>query len=86
MRLPDAAQKLIETCRTRADFFHTDEATAVYIDGPVHDQTDVAAEDQQVNERLTWEAGLAVIRFRCNADWTATREEYGRVFGKGDRR
>jgi very-short-patch-repair endonuclease len=81
LRLPDAAQKLIEASGTRADFFYTDASTAIYIDGPVHDQPDVAAEDQQVNERLAWDAGLTVIRFRYNADWAAVCDEYRRVFG-----
>ena len=58
-----------------------DESTAVYIDGPVHDQPDVAAEDQQVNERLAWEAGLTVVRFRYDADWAVVCDEYRRVFG-----
>lgn len=82
LRLPDAAQRLIETCGTRADFYYGDESTAIYIDGPVHDQPDVAAEDQQVNERLAWEAGLTVVRFRYDADWKAACAEYSRVFGK----
>ena len=53
----------------------------MYIDGPVHDQPDVAAEDQQVNERLAWEAGLTVVRFRYNADWAALCDEHRHAFG-----
>jgi very-short-patch-repair endonuclease len=67
---------------TRPDFFYTDAQMAVYIDGPVHDQPDIAAEDQAITERLTWEAGLTVIRFRHDADWRAICTEYTGVFGK----
>ena len=82
LQLPDCAQKLFEASSTRADFFYADDPTAVFIDGPVHDQPDVAAEDQQVNERLAWDAGLTVVRFRYDGDWKATCGEYTRIFGK----
>ena len=82
LRLPDEAQRLIESCHTRADFFYTGTQTAVYIDGPVHDQPDIAAEDHAITERLTWEAGLTVIRFRYDADWRLVCAEHSGIFGK----
>jgi len=82
LRLPDEAQRLIEACHTRPDFFYTGAQTAVYIDGPVHDQPDIAAEDHAITECLAWEAGLTVIRFRYDADWRAICGEHTGVFGK----
>src|SRR5262249_58452021 len=32
--LPSHAQKLIETCKTRPDFFYEENQAAIYIDGP----------------------------------------------------
>jgi hypothetical protein len=81
LRLPDAAQKLIEACHTRADFYYTDADAAIYIDGPVHDQPDIAAQDHAITECLSWDAGLTVIRFRYDADWRAICAGHSRVFG-----
>jgi very-short-patch-repair endonuclease len=67
LRLPDAAQKLIEACNTRADFFYRDQAVAVYIDGPSHDKADVAARDLEVVERLM-DKGYGVVRFGYRKD------------------
>jgi very-short-patch-repair endonuclease len=82
LRLPDEAQKLIEACHTRADFYYTDAQAAIYIDGPVHDQPDVAAQDHVLTECLSWDAGLTVIRYRYDADWRAICAEHTSVFGK----
>ena len=45
LRLPSNAQKLLPECGTRPDFLYEDRYVAVYIDGPVHDQDDVALKD-----------------------------------------
>ncbi len=86
LRLPDEAQKLIESCHTRADFFFSGAQAAVYIDGPVHDQPDIAAEDRAVTERLEWESGLTVVRFRYDADWRTICAEHTGIFGKMEER
>ena len=52
------------------------------IDCPVHDQPDVAAADQHVKERFTWEAGQTVICLRYNGGWKAACAEYARIFAE----
>jgi very-short-patch-repair endonuclease len=61
LRLPDEAQVLIAECSTRPDFLYTEQHVAVYVDGPSHDQPNVAAEDSLLNERLE-DAGYTVVR------------------------
>ena len=81
LRLPDAAQKLIEECHTRTDFFYSDLAVAIYIDGPDHDQPDVAAHDGEVTECLA-NLGYTVIRFGYQEQrWAAVCAEHAYVFG-----
>jgi len=67
LRLPDAAQELVEACHTRPDFLYREQAVAVYIDGPDHDQPDVAAHDRQVTECLL-DYGYTVLRFPYRRD------------------
>jgi len=81
LRLPDAAQKLIEACNTRPDFFYTDQSVAIYIDGPDHDFPDVAARDHQANECLV-DLGHTVIRFGYKELWLTVCDEHSYVFGK----
>ena len=54
LRLPDTAQRLIEACSTRADFVYSHQAVAIYLDGPDHDQPDVAAKDVQTTDCLMY--------------------------------
>jgi len=82
LRLPDAAQKLIEACHTRADFFYNDQGVAIYLDGPHHDQPDVAARDAEVTECLV-DMGCTVIRFGYEQQqWPQTITESSHVFGE----
>ncbi|MHB9130416.1 MAG: DEAD/DEAH box helicase [Armatimonadota bacterium] len=80
LRLPDTAQAYLEAGNTKPDFLYRDEYVAVYIDGPIHDQPDVQAEDKAINERL-FESGYRVIRFHYQADWEAILRESPDVFG-----
>lgn len=84
LRLPEQAQKLMEDCRTRVDFFYSREQAAIYIDGPVHDQPDIAADDVRIEACLTFNLGLTVIRFRYDADWAAICRQYAYIFGKSE--
>ena len=81
LRLPDAAQPVIESCHTRPDFFYTAQQVAIYVDGPAHDQPDVAAEDARMTESLE-DQGYTVIRFGYRADWVATCREHSYLFGE----
>ena len=81
-RLPDAAQPFLEDARCRPDFFYTDAGTAIFIDGPVHERDDKAAEDAAAQQRLL-EAGYGFVRFSYGDDWITTIREHAEVFGKG---
>jgi very-short-patch-repair endonuclease len=82
LRLPDAAQKLIEACSTRVDFFYADHAAAIFIDGPIHDQPDVTARDLEINACLA-DAGCTVVRFgyRKN-EWLEVCRGHPYLFGQ----
>jgi very-short-patch-repair endonuclease len=67
LRLPDAAQKLIEACHTRVDFFYGSHGVAVFVDGPDHEQPDVAGHDAEVADCLG-DRGYTVIRFGYRRD------------------
>ena len=81
LRLPSNAQYLISACSTRPDFFYSDANTAVYIDGPVHDEPDQKAKDEEITNRLIG-VGFLVIRFHHAADWNEILDQYGDVFGQ----
>jgi len=81
LHLPDAAQRLIEVCQTRPDFLYREQSTVIYIDGPVHDQPDVAAEDNEIRERLE-DHGFTVVRFGYRKDeWPGIATEHSYLFG-----
>ncbi|WGT47296.1 DEAD/DEAH box helicase [Tessaracoccus lacteus] len=81
-KLPDSAQPLLNDAGCRPDFAYSAERVVIFIDGPVHDRPDKAAEDDAVQERLL-DAGYTCIRFSHDADWAALVEENGFVFGEG---
>lgn len=81
LRLPSDAQYLISSCSTRPDFFYADANTAVFIDGPPHDQSDQKAEDEEITNNLI-NAGYLVIRFHHAADWNGIFDQYADVFGQ----
>lgn len=83
-RLPDAAQPLLESARCRPDFLYSEAGVAVFVDGPVHDRSDKAAEDAAVGERLL-DAGYSFVRFTHDEDWLAKLRERADVFGEGRR-
>lgn len=83
-RLPDAAQPLLDSARCRPDFLYSEAGVAVFIDGPVHDRSDKAAEDAAVEERLL-DAGYSFVRFTHDGDWLVKLRERADVFGEGRR-
>ncbi len=80
MRLPTHCQYLIESCVTRTDFLYKHQRTAIYIDGPVHDQPHVAAEDRTIEAKLR-AAGILFIRFHHAEDWSGKLRQFGDIFG-----
>jgi ATP-dependent helicase YprA (DUF1998 family)/very-short-patch-repair endonuclease len=81
LRLPSHAQYLISKCTTRPDFYYSEVKTAIYIDGPIHDEADQKAKDEEITQRLV-DAGHLVIRFHHAADWNAIFDQYADVFGQ----
>lgn len=79
-RLPDDAQPFLDDLRIRPDFLYRNDAVAIFIDGPHHDQPGQAAEDHDTDDRLE-AAGWSVIRFHHAADWAARLDAYPRLFG-----
>lgn len=79
-RLPTASQKLIADAQARPDFSYTGDGAAVFVDGPVHDQPDIQAEDAKADARLA-DAGYEVIRFHHQADWSAVLDQHAGIFG-----
>ncbi len=81
LRLPDAAQVIVDACQTRPDFLYTEARVAIYIDGPDHDQPDVKTRDVQITDCLM-DAGYTVIRFSYRQEtWTGICTQHGYVFG-----
>jgi very-short-patch-repair endonuclease len=83
LRLPDVAQRLIESCHTRPDFLYSDHSVVIYLDGPAHDQPDVAARDAEATNCLM-DLGYTVIRFGYRKEqWLGICGAHSYVFGEG---
>ena len=79
LRLPDDAQRLIETPRCRADFFYQPNVL-VFLDGPVHDQPDQRHLDERTR-RILLAAGYRVVVLRYDQDLLAQMQAYPDIFG-----
>jgi very-short-patch-repair endonuclease len=79
-RLPSHAQKLLEGCQTRPDFFYEQEHVAIYVDGPHHRYPERQNRDQAATECME-DTGYTVIRFSVNEDWEKIIARYPSVFG-----
>lgn len=82
--LPDEAQALIESAACRPDFVYRsrDSSVAVFVDGPVHERSDVSERDAAAEARL-WDAGWLVLRFTVGEDWDQTFRANTQIFGEG---
>lgn len=82
--LPDMAQKIIEACNTRCDFYYSDRSVAIYIDGPHHDGPGATAHDNETADCLVMDLGLTVLRFRYDnrETWEQICANHAYVFGK----
>jgi hypothetical protein len=81
--LPDAAQRIIESCKP--DFLYEEDRYAVFLDGPVHQYKEVQQRDATARTRLM-DAGWGVIAFGPDAStWVAIAADYPSVFGKGSK-
>ncbi len=80
LRLPDAAQRAIPACHTVPDFYYSEQALAVYIDGFYHSFDDVMTKDRHVTHCLE-DAGFTVIRFGVQDSWPDIVQRYAWLFG-----
>lgn len=78
---PSDAQFLIEACTTRPDFYYREHSTAIYVDGPPHDEPDQIREDEAITRRLM-ESGYIVIRFHHKAKWDEIFRQHPDIFGR----
>lgn len=80
LHLPDKAQHMIADCHTKPDFFYSDQAVAVYIDGFYHSFADIMAHDKNITNCLE-NAGYTVIRFGHKDSWPNLVQRYAWLFG-----
>lgn len=80
LHLPTHAQKYIESCKTKPDFFYKDNLAAIYVDGPVHEYPERAERDAQQTDCLE-DNGYTVIRFSNQDDWDRIIEKFPHIFG-----
>jgi very-short-patch-repair endonuclease len=83
LNLPDTAQMLIPECDTRADFLYEGSKTAVYVDGPHHDDPHTREEDRRKTDALE-DRGYTVLRFRHDQQvtWPNQLSRLPSIFGK----
>jgi ATP-dependent helicase YprA (DUF1998 family)/very-short-patch-repair endonuclease len=82
--LPDVAQKVIEACHTRCDFYYSDRGVVIYVDGPHHDGLGATELDNETADCLVMDLGLTVLRFRYDnkEEWARICANHAYVFGK----
>jgi len=86
--LPGRAQVFLAEANTRVDFFYAPEhagATAVFIDGPPHDNQDAARRDILIQDQLE-EVGYQVLRFHHRDRWEEIIARNPSIFGPGSER
>ena len=80
-RLPDRSQVYIKQANSRVDFFYTAQKTAIFVDGPHHDDARRRERDEEQEAALR-RLGLLVIRLGYQDDWSHIIESNERVFGE----
>ncbi len=81
--LPSHAQKLIESCHTRPDFFYEKDNVAIYVDGYHHLFLERQQRDQTQMECLE-DFGFTVLRFGLLQEWEQVFAHFPNIFGRGD--
>lgn len=81
LNLPSHAQKFIDKCNTRPDFYYEGLNVAVYIDGPVHKYPERQLRDSTQVECME-DYGYTIIRFASDEDWNAIIDKYPNIFGR----
>jgi very-short-patch-repair endonuclease len=79
--LPTHAQRLIESCGTRPDFYYEDSMVAIYVDGHYHEYPERRERDAAYTTCLE-DRGYIVIRFGHEEDWASKIAGYPNIFGR----
>ncbi|HET6447304.1 MAG TPA: DEAD/DEAH box helicase [candidate division Zixibacteria bacterium] len=86
LRLPNAAQYLVESCNVRPDFYYDveDVRVAIFIDGPHHDQEPQKSKDKANDDNL-FLTGIESVRFHYKekGKWPKMLSEQRAIFGAG---
>jgi very-short-patch-repair endonuclease len=80
LSLPSAAQRFVESCKTRPDFVYEDAHAVIYVDAPPHDYPERHQRDADQTNCLE-DCGWEVIRFHHEDDWQAIVDKHPHVFG-----
>jgi len=80
--LPSVAQRFLQVCQTRPDFFYEEHNAAIYVDGPHHEYPERKSRDAAQNECMD-DRGYVVIRFSHKDDWATVLKRYPNIFGSG---
>ena len=82
--LPDGAQRTVSAAQARPDLVYDvpGNPTAVFIDGPHHDDAHQRLRDEQAAERLE-DLGWTVLRVRHDDDWAGVVSRNAWLFGPG---
>jgi ATP-dependent helicase YprA (DUF1998 family) len=81
LHLPTHAQRLIESCGTRPDFYYEESMVAIYVDGHYHEYPERRERDAAYTMCLE-DRGYIVIRFGEEDDWASIIAEYPSIFGR----
>ncbi|MCL5052791.1 MAG: DEAD/DEAH box helicase [Gammaproteobacteria bacterium] len=84
LRLPSSAAHLVDAAQCRPDFLYERDFVAVFLDGPVHDHSDIQLKDEAATARLR-SLGWSVVRFGYQDNWAEIAKSRPEIFGKMDR-
>ncbi len=71
LKLPDAAQMLIEEAHCKPDFVYKEAKVAIFCDGSAHDHPEQQAQDKIARDNLNYTANYYVFTLRYDEDWQA---------------
>jgi very-short-patch-repair endonuclease len=74
LKLPDAAQELIEEASSKPDFVYKDAKVAIFCDGAAHDHPEQQEQDRIDRDNLKYVAGYYVVTVRYDEDWQSKLE------------
>ena len=80
LRLPSAAQRLIDPPGALPDFIYDDQHVLIFVDGPVHDDPAQARRDLDLRGQLE-DLGWITLSFHHDEDWEARLRSQPGTFG-----